>query len=189
MKERMLFVRSILVALTALALSAGLAFGAAPQASSGLANASLHAGKTVPFGGAEPVTLGEDDETTDEETEETEETVESEDGEEGLESEEAGENCATDPTLATEEELAALKHGSIVCWAAHQAEWPAWFSNHGGWVKCWAHHGKADATSCTVDPAAEEGAGGDESAGGEEDGAVTLRGNGNGKAKGKSKER
>ena len=46
---------------------------------------------------------------------------------------------------------------SIVCWAAHQTEWPEWFSNHGAFVRCWAHQGKADAASCTEDPSASEG--------------------------------
>ena len=57
----------------------------------------------------------------------------------------AGDNCATDPTGLTAEELAAMTHGSIVCWAAHQTEWPDWFANHGAFVRCWAHQGKADA--------------------------------------------
>ena len=69
----------------------------------------------------------------------------------------AGEHCATDPTLLTPEDLAAMNHGSIVCWAAQQTEWPEWFSNHGAFVRCWAHQGKADAGSCTEDPSASEG--------------------------------
>ena len=123
--------RGILIALAALALSASLAFGAQPDGK-GLSNAAAHAGKTVPVQAAD------------------EETAEDESA-----SEDAGENCATDPTTLTEEELAALKHGSIVCWAAHQTEWPEWFSNHGKFVSCWAHQGKAEAADCTVAPAAE----------------------------------
>jgi len=48
-----------------------------------------------------------------------------------------------------------MTHGSIVCWAAHQVDWPEWFSNHGAFTRCWAHQGKADAASCTEDPAVE----------------------------------
>jgi hypothetical protein len=61
--------RGLLIALTALALSAGLAFGAQPDASLfGLSNAASHAGKTVPVQAGEEETAG--DETTDENTDE-----------------------------------------------------------------------------------------------------------------------
>jgi hypothetical protein len=142
--------RGTLIALAALALSAGLAFGAQPDAASfGLANAASHAGKTVPVQAADEETAGDEDtdETTEETTEETTDET----------SAEAGDNCA-DPTALTEVELAAMRHGSIVCWAAQQTEWPDWFSNHGAFVKCWAHQGKADAPSCTVAPAPEAAA-------------------------------
>jgi hypothetical protein len=183
--------RSILAAVTILALSAGLAFGAAPAASWGLANAASHAGKTVPVAGAGD-TLEEDETESDEESDTDEDSdTEEADEEEETESEdetteEDGANCATDPTVATEEELAELNHGSIVCWAAHQTEWPEWFENHGQWVRCWAHHGKADATSCTEDPNAEGSDGGDETA---EDSTVEAQsaGPGKGKAGGKGK--
>ena len=129
--------RGFLIALVALALSAGLAFGAQPI-TTGLANAAAHAGKTVPVDAA--------DETTGDET--TDESTDSED------SSDTSDNCSTDPTALTPEELAAMRHGSIVCWAAHQTTWPEWFSNHGAFVKCWAHQGKkADAPSCTTAPA------------------------------------
>ena len=148
--------RGVVIAFAALALSAGLAFGAQPEASlPGLANASTHAGKTVPVkaGQVEGTTeFGDEDEDVDEDVDEEVD----EDVDEEVEGESAGgENCATDPRTLTEEELAELKHGSIVCWAAHQDEWPAWFTKHGEHVKCWAHHGKADAPSCTEDPTAE----------------------------------
>jgi hypothetical protein len=131
--------RGFLIAFVGLALSASLALGAQPT-STGLANAALHAGKTVPVQAQDEETAG--DENTDEDTESNEST-------------EAGENCTTDPTGLTAEELAAMRHGSIVCWAAQQTEWPEWFSNHGAFVKCWAHQGKnPDAPSCTEDPAA-----------------------------------
>lgn len=121
--------RALSVALLATAFSAGLAFADSPgpAAETGLENAAAHAGKVVPVRGAQ-------DETTeqDEESEESDETEESE------ETEEAGDNCATDPTGLTDEELAELRHGSIVCWAAHQDTWPEEFKNHGQWVASWA---------------------------------------------------
>ena len=136
MSKLILRFRGLLIALATLALSASLAFGAQPAGSWGLSNAASHAGKTVPVQAADEETAGDEnvDETTDEST--------------------SGDNCATDPSALTADELAAMKHGSIVCWAAHQTTWPDWFSNHGAFVKCWAHTGKADAPSCTVAPAA-----------------------------------
>jgi hypothetical protein len=146
-----------LIAFAAIALSAGLALGAQPT-TTGLANASAHAGKTVPVRAADDQTAGDEDadETTDE-------------------SGDGGDNCATDPTTLTPEDLALLRHGSIVCWAAHQTTWPEWFSNHGSFVKCWAHTGKADAIDCTVDPAAQAPAAA---------GASTGHGNGKGNGHG-----
>jgi hypothetical protein len=134
--------RGLAIAFVGLALSASLAFGAQPS-STGLANASLHAGKTVPVQAQDEETAGDED------TETSDEEVDSED------STDAGDNCTTDPSTLTPEELDAMRHGSIVCWAAHQTEWPEWFANHGAFVKCWAHQGKSlDAPSCTEDPAA-----------------------------------
>jgi hypothetical protein len=80
----------------------------------------------------------------------------------------------------TPDELDLLKHGSIVCWAAHQTEWPEWFANHGAHVKCWAHSGKAEAPSCTEDPTVEVPAAG-------EDAAAKSHGNGKGQGKGHNK--
>jgi hypothetical protein len=158
-------IKGILIALIALALSASLAFGAQPPAAAsfGLENAASHAGKTVPVAGTDPVTT-EDEETDEEPAEDEEEEEESEDEE----SEEAGDNCLTDPTGLTEDELAAMKHGSIVCWAAHQ-DTPEGYDNHGAWVSEWAHAGK----------------GGDDTA--EDVDAVQAKGKGKGKANGKSK--
>jgi hypothetical protein len=157
--------RHALIAIVALALSAGLAFGAQPSGAGswGLSNAATHAGKTVPVG------AGADESTDADEDTETEET--DEDTETDQDTEDAGDHC-TDPTTLTEEELAALNHGSIVCWAAHQTEWPEWFANHGSFVRCWAHQGKADAISCTEAPTAEA--------------AATSHGNGKGKTKTKT---
>jgi hypothetical protein len=121
--------KALSVALLATIFSAGLAFagGPGPAGEAGLENAAVHAGKVLPVRGAQDETNEQDEES--EETEETEETEESE---------EAGDNCATDPTALTDEELAALRHGSIVCWAAHQDTWPEEFKNHGQWVASWA---------------------------------------------------
>jgi len=166
-------IRGALIALVILAFSAGLAFGASPPdgASWGLSNAASHAGKTVPVAGGDEETGDEEtgEETGDEETGDEETGEESEAAEE--ESEEAGENCATDPSTLTPEDLALMRHGSIVCWAAHQTEWPEWFANHGAFVRCWAHQGKADAPSCTEAPA--------------EDAVLAESGHGHGKGKAK----
>ena len=155
----------LLIALIALAFSASLAFGASPPeaASWGLSNAASHAGMTVPVAAGGDEESGDevtgDEETGDEETGD-EETGDEETGdEEGTEPEEAGEdageNCATDPTGLTPEDVALMNHGSVVCWAAQQTEWPEWFANHGAFVRCWAHQGKADAASCTEAPTDE----------------------------------
>jgi hypothetical protein len=149
--------RGPLIAFVGLALSAGLAFGAQPT-TTGLANASAHAGKTVPVNAADETTGEENaDETTDETTE--------------SDSSDSADNCTTDPSALTAEQLAAMRHGSIVCWAAHQTTWPEWFSNHGAFVRCWAHQGKGDAPSCTTAPPAPPAD------------ASTGHGHGNGKGK------
>jgi hypothetical protein len=150
--------RGFLIAFVALALSASLAFGAQPT-TTGLANAAAHAGKIVPVQGVDETTDVTTDETTESDTSDT------------------SDNCATDPSALTPEELAAMRHGSIVCWAAQQTTWPEWFANHGAFVKCWAHQGKkADAPSCTTDPTAGAPASTDASTG-----------HGNGKGKGHNK--
>ncbi len=175
--------RGVIIAFAALALSSGMVLGAQPEASlPGLANASTHAGKTVPVKAGQVEDTTEDEDVDDDVEEELDEDVDEdveEEVEEEVEGEGAGgENCATDPTTLTEEELAELKHGSVVCWAAHQDEWPAWFTKHGEHVKCWAHHGKADAPSCTEDPDAEVPEV-------DEDAAATSSGHGKGQGKGK----
>jgi len=172
--------RGVLIAFAALALSAGLAFGAQPDSGWGLTNASTHAGKTVPVGAADEDTdVVEDEDTDDLEDEDTDEEVD-EEVEENVDGDAAGENCSTDPTLLEPEDLDQLTHGQIVCWAAHQDEWPEWFTKHGDFVKCWAHHGKADAPSCTEDPNAEEPVA-------DEDAAATSAGNGHGNGRGQAK--
>ena len=167
--------RGVLIAIAALALSAGLAFGAQPDASWGLTNAAAHAGKTVPVKAGQQ----EVDEETVDTDEDTDEDVDEDVDEEVEQDATGGENCATDPTALTPDQLALMKHGSIVCWAAHQKEWPEWFAHHGGFVKCWAHQGKkADAPSCTEDPNAEVPAA-------DGDPAATSAGHGKSQGKGK----
>jgi hypothetical protein len=141
--------RPLFIGIIALIFTAGIAFAGKPSTpAAGLAVAAEHAGKTVPVV-AEP-----GDEEGDEELNEPLENEElDEDGA-------GGENCAIDPTLLTPEELAAMRHGSVVCWAAHQ-ETPEGFDNHGLWISsefAKKNHGHEDA--------------GDESA--DADGAVTL---------------
>jgi len=122
--------RSLIIALVALALSASLTFGAAaPQASRGLIKAATHVGTNA--GSGDEVTAGEDEDT---ETDETDEDT----GETG----DGGDNCTTDPTDPATD-LTTLTHGQIVCWAAHQ-ETPEGFKNHGAWVSSWAHGDNGD---------------------------------------------
>jgi hypothetical protein len=124
----LLRLRGALIAIVVLALSASLAFGAQAPVGGWSAAGTFERNQNA----------GGDDETTETEEEES--------------AEDAGENCLTDPTTATPEELDALRHGQVVCWAAHQTEWPEWFANKGAFVSCWAHSGKEDAPSCTEAP-------------------------------------
>lgn len=187
MKHLLKRLHGVIIAMAALALSASLAFGAQPEAATwGLSNASEHAGKTVPVQAGLQETDEDLDEDLDEDVDEDVDEDLEEDVEEDLEEEgDGGENCSTDPTTLTPEELAELKHGSIVCWAAHQDEWPEWFSNKGSHVRCWAHSGKADAPSCTEDPDAEDPDADEPET--EEDAAATSAGNGHGKGQGQGK--
>ena len=129
--------RPLLIGLVVLMFTAGIALAGKPSTpADGLSVASEASGKTVPV--RAQVEEDEDlDEEVDEEAPVAEEQVEAE--------EEAGDNCATDPTGLTDEALAALRHGSVVCWAAHQ-ETPEGYANHGEWVSEWAkkNHGHED---------------------------------------------
>ena len=117
-------IRPLLIGLVVLMFTAGIAFAGKPSTpANGLSVASEASGKTVPVA-AQADEEDEEDETTEAEDEETE-------------SEEASDNCATDPTGLTPEELAEVRHGSVVCWAAHQ-ETPEGYSNHGEWMSEWA---------------------------------------------------
>ena len=159
--------KGLFIALVALALSASLTFGAQAPAAGFALGSAFQAG-TTEANGDEDANEPEDTET-DETTETTDETT----TETTDETSDSADNCLTDPTGLTAEELAAMSHGSIVCWAAHQTEWPAWFANHGKFVSCWAHQGKPGAASCTEAPAA--------------DATSATHGNGKAKSQGKAK--
>jgi hypothetical protein len=141
--------RPLLIGLVVLLFTAGIAFAGKPSVpANGLDVASEASGKVVPVQadeGDEASEADEDTETVDTETVDTEtvdtETVDTETVD--TETEDAGgDNCATDPTGLSAEDLALLKHGSVVCWAAHQ-ETPDGYANHGAWVSEWAkkNHG------------------------------------------------
>ena len=118
--------RPLLIGLVVLMFTAGIAFAGKPSTpADGLSVASEASGKTVPVRAQ-----AEEDEDLDEEAPEAEE-------EEEVETEEAGDNCATDPTGLTPEQLADVRHGSVVCWAAHQ-ETPDGYANKGEWMSEWA---------------------------------------------------
>ena len=138
--------RPLLIGIVVLMFTAGIAFAGKPSTPPGLAVAAEHAGQTV------PVVDEQGDEDLDEPAEPAE-TDESGDG---------GENCATDPTGLSPEDLALLRHGSIVCWAAHQ-ETPEGFDNHGAWVSSWAkkNHGHEESAGdeSTLTPEAAGGHG------------------------------
>jgi hypothetical protein len=163
-------IRPLLIGLVVLMFTAGIAFAGKPSTpANGLSVASEASGKTVPVA-AQADEEDEEDETTEAEDEEDEEDETTEAEDEETESEEAGDNCATDPTGLTPEELAEVRHGSVVCWAAHQ-ETPEGYSNHGEWMSEWAKKNRGH------DFGAEE----EETV---ESTAATTHGNGNGKAKG-----
>lgn len=157
-------VRGLFIAVVVLALSAGLAFAGEPPAAAtfGLSNAAENVGRTLPVqagqGDDEDVVEDEEGEDGEEDLDEDLEDDELDEDEELEEqgAHEAGENCATDPTTLTDEAIAELKHGSLVCWAAHQTEWPEEFGNHGAWVSFWARWAAEGAP--TTDDAIAEGA-------------------------------
>lgn len=128
--------RAPLIGLVALVFSAGIAFAGQPASpgAAGLANASTHAGKTVPVQATDEQT-GEQDEDTDTETEPTDETSDS--------SDHCNVDLTQDPAV-----LATLNHGSVVCTAAHQ-DTPEGWANHGAWVSSWAKQGHGADASAT----------------------------------------
>lgn len=133
--------RPLLIGLVALLFTAGIAFAGKPSVpANGLTVASEASGKVVPVQADEGDEDGQENVESDEDAEAPEAPE--------VETEAAGDNCATDPTALSEEDLAALRHGSVVCWAAHQ-ETPEGYANHGAWVSEWAkkNHGHQDLTT------------------------------------------
>jgi hypothetical protein len=138
--------RGLLLALAVLGLSATMVLAAKPDSSQSPAcDKGQSAGHTDQTGcttpedpgtpggdtGDQGTGAGNDTETTDTETTDTETT------------DAGGDHCATDPTKLSVDDLAAMNHGSIVCWAAHQTSWDG-YANHGAFVSHWAHQGKGD---------------------------------------------
>lgn len=124
--------RGLLVALAALALTAGVAFAARPSAETGLDRAAQAAGKTVPVTAEEEPTVpeagdedgldDEDEPTTDEDSDETEpEGEEAVDDDEAVDEEEA------------EDGDRPMNHGWYVSEAAKGAT-PDGYRNHGEYV-------------------------------------------------------
>ncbi len=136
--------RPLMIGLIVLILTAGIAFaGKPPTPADGLAVASEASGKSVPVRAEQ----GDEDGDEDVDAEENAKTDEDADTDElDADTGDGGDHCATDPTKATEEEPAALNHGAIVCWAAHQAT-PDGYRNHGAFVSEWARkdHGADNA--------------------------------------------
>lgn len=138
--------RPLLISLVALLLTAGIAFAGKPTAvGSGHATASEASGVTVPVAGADEAEGSDQTIDADEDTEPDQETETNQ--------ADAGDHCLVDPNTATDEELAALNHGAIVCWAAHQPTPDG--EKHGALVSEWArkNHG-ADASGAAAAKAA-----------------------------------
>jgi hypothetical protein len=137
--------RGLLLALAVLAISATMVLAAKPDSSQSPAcehgQSATHTdqtGCTTPEPPGNEGTDNSDQGTGDTEAPKTEKT-ETETTDEG------GDHCATDPTGLNDSDLAAMNHGSIVCWAAHQTSWDG-FENHGAFVSHWAHQGKNDSS-------------------------------------------
>jgi hypothetical protein len=129
--------KGLLIALVALSLSAGAAFAS----SNGLTTAAGASGKTVPVNAQPSGTSGEENATedsneTDQDSTDTKDTTESTAGTSGT-----NDNCATSPVGLDATALAAMTHGQIVCWAAHQGAQEG-YANHGAFVSHWATMGK-----------------------------------------------
>jgi hypothetical protein len=137
--------RALIVAIAALALSATLVFAGSPAAShapKAHGNAHATAGQSGDES-SEPAESEEPDESEAPESEAPESEAPESDAPESPDANDSGDHCTTDPTNLTPEELAAMNHGSIVCWAAQQTSWPDQFRNHGAFVSWWAHQGKS----------------------------------------------
>lgn len=150
--------RGLWLALIVLAISATMVLAARPEASGSPAcengKSAAHTDQTGCVDEGTPGTEGtEGAEGTEEGSGDTEgakeptEPKKAESGTEETDTEETsdgGDHCATNPTGLSDSDLAAMNHGSIVCWAAHQASWPTIYANHGAFVSHWAHEGKTN---------------------------------------------
>ena len=138
-------VRGLLAAFIVIVMTAGAAAAASGHAT-GLTNATEKSGKTIPVAARGQENTSEASEAP--EPSESAEASESPEPSESAESNTASpsnDHCATDPRTLTAEELAALNHGAIVCWAAHQPT-PVGFTNHGKWVSGWAKQNRGHGT-------------------------------------------
>lgn len=128
--------RPILIGLVAILLTAGIAFaGRASAPASGPA-----AGSHALQGPDRDEDQDEDGDASGPKADKDKDKDEAEDGDSAT----PGDNCAIDPTGLSDEDLAALRHGQIVCWAAHQPT-PDGYRNHGAWVSEWAKKNKGHA--------------------------------------------
>lgn len=134
--------RPLLIGIAVLMLTAGIALAGRPAGHApGRAVASEASGKTVPVVADPGAGHGEED--TPAEQEPATDAA-------------ASENCATDPSDLTEQELADMRHGSVVCWAAHQ-ETPDGYASHGAWVSEWARQNHGAAASSDAGDNADAG--------------------------------
>lgn len=139
--------RGLLLALAVLAISATMVLAAKPESSGSPAcehgQSAAHTDQTGCTTPEPPVDEGTDNanqgtgDTDAPKTEKTETETETESGDAG------GDHCAVNPTGLSDSDLAAMNHGSIVCWAAHQTSWDG-YESHGAFVSHWAHQGKGD---------------------------------------------
>lgn len=144
--------RPLLISVVALLLTAGIAFAAKPTSVGlGRATGSEASGHIVPT-----VQVADENAQPDENAEPDEDTEAEKSAEDPADS---ADHCLADPTKATDEELAAVNHGAVVCGAAHMAT-PDGYANHGAFVSEWArkNHG-ADASAKGAAKAAAKAAG------------------------------
>jgi hypothetical protein len=137
--------RGIALGIVALALSASLAFAGQPAgAAVGLANASTHAGRTVPVIAEDPATEPDAATDTDTETDQSDQTEQTDETDQtDQETSDSADNCTVDLTQDPSV-LLTLNHGSVVCTAAQATTWDTTlYRNKGAWVSHWAkmNHG------------------------------------------------
>jgi len=130
--------RPLLISLVVLILTAGIAFAAKPSTNPRHVEGAPVSGQTTP-----DAAEGQETPEPDESAESDASTKAQEPAESATKDVATHKNCVTDPTHLTTQQLSAMTHGSIVCWAAHQPT-PGTYANHGAWVSHWAkqHVGK-----------------------------------------------